>query len=159
MRLVFFPFRASSGSLAFAFLLDGLCQFFPKLLGKTDVFHFCGFGKQRGDVVGGEAGDAATDWCDEEMKGGVRPGIIYELVHIGTDGFHTALHGRYGVALSLQTNPLSHDCTEVEAGHTGGSTAVHALKVAAEDKNFVVLEMVNPRWCDAMLFHKYRCDV
>ena len=60
------------------------------------------------------------------------PGETDELVHIGTDRLHSALHGGDGIALSLQPNPLSPDGPELQAGQPGSTSAVHARQVAAE---------------------------
>ena len=66
-------------------------------------------GEQRGDFAGGEAGDAAADAGHKEGQLGMTVGETDEVIHVGFDGVHTALHGGDGIALALQTNALTHD--------------------------------------------------
>ena len=105
-----------------------------------DILHADGFLEERGDVVGCKSRDATAYRGDEERLFGMRLGIADELIHIGLDSLHAALHGGNGIALTLRTVTVSEDCTEVQSCHACGTASVHTGEVAAEDENLVGLE-------------------
>ena len=74
------------------------------------------FFKQRGYFVISKTCYAAANASHEEGEGRVLLGELDKLVHIRTDGFHTALHGGDGIALALQTYALAHDGSELAVG-------------------------------------------
>jgi len=76
-------------------------------------------------------------------------GITDELVYIGQDGFHAALHGGNGIALTLRTVTVGEDCTEVQPCHSCGTASMHTCEVAAKDKDLVGLERCDVVGCDA----------
>ena len=59
-----------------------------------------------------EASNAASYACDIEKQLRMFHGKDNELVDIGLDGIGTTLHGRDGIALSLQADALSIDGTK-----------------------------------------------
>ena len=63
-----------------------------------------------------------------------------KLVHIGLDCFHSALHGRYGITLPLQSDTLSPDSPESLICQPCSTPAVHTCEVATEHEDFVGLE-------------------
>ena len=115
-----------------------------------NILHIDGTSEQRRDLVRGEACNAAADARDQEGQLGMLLGEDDELLHVGKDGTHTALHRRDGIALSLQANALSHDGPKPFKSDTGCTATMHALQVAAEDKDFVSVESPNVVWRDAM---------
>ena len=102
-----------------------------------NVFYIDGTRKQGRDFPWRKASDAATDARDQEGHFGMLLGEIDELIDIGLDSVHAALHRGDGIALSLQTNALTHDGAKVHACDSGRTTTVHALQVAAENEDFV----------------------
>ena len=68
-------------------------------------------------------------------------GIGNEAVDIRLDGPRTTVHRRDGIALPLRSYAYSHLCAEAEAGSASGTASMHASKVAAEDEDFVRLEL------------------
>lgn len=54
-----------------------------------------------------------------------------ELVHIGSDGLHAALHGRYAVAPSLKAGALTPDGPELLVCDAGRPASVHSAQIAA----------------------------
>ena len=68
----------------------------------------CG-GEQRGDLFGGEAGDAAADTGHEERQVLMFPGERDKIVNIRFYRLYPTLHCWDGIALSLQSYALSHD--------------------------------------------------
>ena len=58
-----------------------------------------------------------------------------ELVHIGSDGLHAALHGRYAVAPSLKAGALTPDGPELLVCDAGRPASVHSAQIAAEHKH------------------------
>ncbi len=116
-----------------------------------DILHVDGGGKQWRNLCIGEARDAATDARDQEGQLGMLLGKSDELINVGLDGVHTALHRRDGVALSLQSNALSPDGTKLLDGYPCRSATVQALNVATEHKDFVFAEAMDIVGCDAMI--------
>ena len=108
-----------------------------------DVLHIDGSRKQWRNLGVGEACDAAADARDQEGQLRALFGKSDELVNVGFDGVHAALHRRDGIALSLQTNALTHDGTKLLDGYPRRSATVHALQVAAEHKDFVFAEAID----------------
>ena len=109
--------------------------------------------KQRSDFFIGETCDAATDASDEESQFWVLLGELDELVHIRTDGFHTALHRGDGITLTLQTNALTHDGPKLAVGDVSRTTAVHSLQVAAKYEDLVRLQRCDEFRCYSLV-HK-----
>ena len=64
-----------------------------------------------------------------------------EFVDIGAYGFDAALHGWDGIRLTLETDSLTVDGTEAFVGYAGSTSAVVTGEVAAEDEDFVRLEV------------------
>ena len=116
-------------------------QHLNKILGKNDIVKVDGFQKQRGYLEGSEGSDSAANTCDEEFVVTMAEGKLNELVHIGFDGLHPALHGGNGVALSLQSNTLAPYCSKATVGQTGSSATMCASKVAAKDENLAGLQI------------------
>lgn len=108
-----------------------------------DVLHVDGSRKQRRNLGVGEACDAAADARDQEGQLRVLLGKSDELVDVGLDGVHTALHRRDGVALALQPNALTHDGAKLLDSYPRRSATVHALQVAAKDEDFVFAEAMD----------------
>lgn len=71
---------------------------------------------------------------DEEMKFRVRLGKCDKCINIGRDGFHATLHGRNGIALTLQSFSLSPDSAELVVSKTSGTTGMHASQVTVENE-------------------------
>ena len=117
---------------------NSLLYHLPETLRKADVLDLLCALKQWGDVFGFETGDAATYWGYQEMKLLMMLGIGDEIIHVWTDGFYAALHRWDGVTLTLQTNTLAHDGTEMQAGNAGCSTTMHASQIAAKHKYLVL---------------------
>ena len=109
--------------------------------------------EQRGDFFIRKSCDAAADASYEECQFWVMFGELDELVHIRTDGVNAALHRRDGIALTLQTNALTHDGSKLAVGDVSRTSAVHPLQVAAEHKDFVWLQRCDKFWCYSLI-HK-----
>ena len=107
------------------------------------ILHVDGSCKQGRNLGRGEARNATTYLGDEEGQLRVHVSETDELLHIGQDGVHAALHRRDGIALSLQTHALTHDSTEFFNGYSSCATGMHTCKVAAEDENLVVLKAID----------------
>ena len=67
-------------------------------------------------------------------------GKFYELIYIRTNGLYPTLHGRYGIALTLQANALSHDGAKLTVSGVSRSAAVHTSQVAAKDEDLAWLK-------------------
>ena len=67
-------------------------------------------------------------------------GKVDELIHIGFDGFHAALHSGYSITLSLQSNALAPYGPEAVDRYACSSTHVHAIKVTAEHEHLIVAQ-------------------
>ena len=52
---------------------------------------------------------------------------LYKLIYIWLDCFYTTLHRRNGIALTLNTNTLSHDNTKFRNSNTCSTSTVHTL--------------------------------
>ena len=72
----------------------------------------------------------------------------YELIHIGLYCLSAPLHCRYGIALPLQSSPLSPDSSESLESKIGGTSSMIAVQIAAKDKNFIFFQFVY-----------YTCDI
>ena len=96
--------------------------------------------EKRGYFGGSEACDAATDLRHEEFQLGMLSSEADKLDDIGRNGLHTALHGRNGIALSLQTHALPPNGTETLKGKTSSTAAMHAREVTPEDEDLVGLQ-------------------
>ena len=110
-------------------------------------------GKERRDLVICKSGYAASDAGDQERQFGMLLGKIDKLIHVGTDGLHTALHGWNGVALPLQAYALTYDGTKLQVGYAGSSTAMPSSQVAAKHENLVGFKVCNEFRGSSLLFH------
>ena len=106
---------------------------------------FCRF-EQRGDLFGCKSGDSAADLRNEEVQLGIQSGEFDEFIDIGFDGFDASLHGGYGIALSLESDALSPDGSELCESQACGTSGVHSGEVAAENEDFVGLEGDDVVW-------------
>ena len=68
---------------------------------QDDVVLVYGGGKQGGNLLIPEAGDATADAGHEELELRMRMGELDELVNVRLDGFHATLHRGDGITLSL----------------------------------------------------------
>ena len=100
-----------------------------------------GVGEEWRYLLVGEACNSATDACDEKGEFGVLLSEGDEFVDIGAYGFDAALHGGDGIRLTLEADSLTVDGTEAFVGNAGSTSAVVTGEVAAEDEDFVRLEM------------------
>ena len=116
-----------------------------------DVLHVDGTGKQRCNFPRRESSDAASNFGDQESQLGMLLGEGDELLHVRKDGVRAALHGRDGIALSLQTNALTHDGTELLNSDTRCPTTVHTVQIAAKDEDFISFEAFDELRRDAVL--------
>lgn len=114
-----------------------------------DILHVAGPGEERGDLCRRETGDAATDLGDEEGHFRMLPGKPDEVVDIGGDGLHAALHGRNGIALALQSDALPPDGAEALPGQPCGPATVQSAEIASEDKDFTGPQRGDPIGCRA----------
>ena len=73
-----------------------------------------------------------------------------EILNVGQDGVHAALHGGDGIALALQANTLSHDGTELLHSRPCRAAGVCASQVATENENLIILEISDVIGCEAM---------
>lgn len=99
-----------------------------------------GGAEEGGYFLFAETSDAAANRGDEEMKFWVRLGKCDKCINIGRDGFHATLHGRNGIALTLQSFSLSTDGAELIVSKTSGTTGMPACQVAAENEYLLVLQ-------------------
>ena len=76
-----------------------------------------------------------------------------KLVYIRLDGLGTSLHGGYGIALSLQAYALAPYGSEGVEGGTGCASAMKTRKIAAENKNLIILESGNEMWGKSAIVH------
>lgn len=117
------------------------------------IFHAMRLREQWRNFLVCESGYATADAGNEEGKFGVILRKGDKLIHIRADGLHTTLHRGDGVTLPLQTDTLSHNSAKIAVGDACRPTAVHALQVAAEDKNLVRLQFGDKLRCGSFLFH------
>ena len=82
---------------------------FSPPLRQYDILYIVRLFKQRGYFTVPEAGNATAYACDKEDKLRMLSSKGNEFVDIRTDGFHSSLHCRNGIALSLQAYALPHD--------------------------------------------------
>ena len=77
------------------------------------------------DLVVGvpESGNAAAYTRYQECLLRMSLGVFDELVDIGGNFVHTAVHGGYGIALALHSDALSHDGAEMTYCRIGGTAA------------------------------------
>ncbi len=113
----------------------------PEVTRQADVFHVLGGTEEGRDFVGIEAGDAATDAGDEEMEFRVFAGKGNELIDVRGDGLYATLHRGDGVALTLQAYALSELSTEFLQRDVSSTAAMHAGKIAAENKDLIFAEL------------------
>lgn len=66
---------------------------------------------------------------------------LNELIDVGFDGLHAALHGGDAVTMPLQTHALSPHSTETPKGQQRGPDAVRARKIAAENEDLIGLQL------------------
>lgn len=111
-------------------MLSSYCKSFPGVKRWVDA----GRRGRGGYFLFAETSDAAANRGDEEMKFWVRLGKCDKCINIGRDGFHATLHGRNGIALTLQSFSLSPDGAELIVSKTSGTTGMHACQVAAENE-------------------------
>lgn len=111
----------------------------PEVGGEGDVFEVDCVAEERGDLLGGEAGDAAADSGNEEAEFGVAVGKDDEAVYCVVE-FEEGAHGGDSVRLSLESFALSPHGTEAVHGLTCGASAVATGGVAAEYEDFVIVQ-------------------
>ncbi len=109
--------------------------------------------EERGDLFVGEASNATANASDEEGQFGMLLGKGDELIDIGTDGFHAALHRGYAIALALQADALTPDSTKLSPSEQGRTTTVCSLQVAAKHKNLILFQVRNTLWRHSFLIH------
>ena len=124
-------------------------QHLPEAGRQVDILHVAGPGEERGDLCRRETGDAATDLGDEEGHFRMLPGKPDEVVDIGSNGLHAALHGRNGIALALQSDALPSDGAEALPGQPCGPATVQSAEIASEDKDFTGPQRGDPIRCRA----------
>ena len=123
----------------------------PKRFWQADIAQINGSLEQWCDFFVLEAGNAAADAGDEKMHFGMFLGKDDEFIYVGLDEVHAAVHSGYGVTFALQAHTLSPDGTKLIEGNTGGTSAVHASQVAAENKNLIVGQRFYKLWRNAVL--------
>ena len=67
-------------------------------------------------------------------------GKLEELIHVGSDALHAALHGGDSIALPLQADTLSPYGTEFLIGQPCGTASMLPCQIAPEDENLIGLE-------------------
>ena len=97
---------------------------FVERAGKDDVGDIEGISKQRGDLLVSETGDSASYPGYIEGELWVLTGKVDEFVDVGFDGLYPTLHGGYGIAVPLESDPLSVDGSELFKGDTGCTSHV-----------------------------------
>ena len=81
-----------------------------------------------------------------------------EIIYVWTDGFHATLHRWDGIALTLNTDPITQYRTETETSYSCSSSAMHASQIAAKYKYLVVFQSVYPLWSDSVLLHFFHIN-
>ena len=77
----------------------------PEPFGQVDILHLSCLFKQRGNLGRTKPCYSATDFRYQKFQLWMLLCKLDKLVHIGLDCFHSTLHGRYGIALPLQSAP------------------------------------------------------
>ena len=131
-----------------------LHQYIIKGLGKNDVRHVECIGKQRGDFSVLESCYSTADPGYPELVFRMYLGVYYKIFYIGTDGFYSSLHGRYGVTLSGHSNACPPLRTESFVGQPGGSAPVMSCQIGTEDKYLTRLQRGNPVGSTFSGFHR-----
>ena len=103
---------------------DGVLYHLMERAGKDDVGDIEGIGKQGGDLLVSETGDSASYPSYIEGELWVLTGKVDEFVDVGLDGLYPTLHGGYGIAVPLESDPLSIDGSELLKGDTGCTSHV-----------------------------------
>ncbi len=110
-----------------------------KHLRQVDIFQQEGFLEERGHLLRCVACDAATHGGDEEGQLGVLLGTGDEMVD-GSLHRGFALHGGQSIAATRKSFADTPFSSEVLVGKPGGTAAVGALDIAAENKYLVLAE-------------------
>ena len=105
-----------TGSLRKKTVKDALFQHFGKGFRQADVVYSRCIGEQWCNILITETGNSTTNARDEKEELGMFLGKDNEVIHIGFDGFYTALHGRDGVALATKAHSTTHHGTELLPG-------------------------------------------
>ena len=136
----------------------------PEQLGQVDVLQFGGLFEVRRHLLRTVSGDAAAHGGDQERQ-------LRMVLGAGGEAFHgvfqrrCALHGGQGVGATRKALADTPFGAEVLVGVPGSAAAVHALDVAAEDKDFAFVEGGDSVGGHAMsvdnmsVFHNERCFV
>lgn len=111
-----------------------LHQYIIKGLGKDDVRHVECIGKQRSDFSVLKSRYSTTDSGYPKLVFRMCFGVCYKIFYIGTDGFYSSLHGRYGVTLSGHSNACSPLCSKSFVGQPGSSSTVMPCQIGTKDK-------------------------
>ena len=102
-----------------------------KLFRKDDILHINGIRKERSNILITESGYAATYPCNEECEPAVLLGEADESIHVWLDGFHTTLHGRDGVCLTMQTHAFAPNGTKPIVSQACSTATMCARQIAA----------------------------
>lgn len=122
---------------------------FPEVLRQADVLDLDGINKHASHITHVAARVAATHAGDQEALLGVCGGITDETLHcLGEQD--VVARGGDGVALALHTLALALNSTEVLHGMGGGTAGMVPLGIAAEDKDLVFGQLINPVGSDAV---------
>ena len=128
----------------------GLRQNIPKTLGQINVVYPDGIGKERRDVGGLKACYATANGRNKKHLLRMLRGILNKLVDVRLDGFGSSLHGGNGVAAALRSHTDAHLGPKIETGGSGGTSAVHALEVAAKHKDLIGSKRCDVGWRDTI---------
>ena len=127
--------------------LRTLCVLLHKLLMEAlrqrDVFQGQSCLEQGSNLCILEAGYTAPNAGYKKVKLGMRLGEPDEIIHIRRDGFNTALHSGYCIALPLHPHTLSPHCAETIKRYTGCATAMTTCQITAEYKHLIGFQFGN----------------
>ena len=101
-----------------------------KFFRKDDILHINGIRKERSNLLITESGYAATYSCNEECEPAVLLGEADESIHVWLDGFHTTLHGRDGVCLTMQPHAFAPNGTKPVVSQACSTATMCACQIA-----------------------------
>ena len=124
-----------------------------EITGQDNIVHLKGARKERGYLTHGKAGNAASNTGDQKAQIRMSTGIVDKLIDIRGNDLRAAMHGRYGIALTLHAHTLAHYGAKLPAGNVCSSPTVHALQIGAKNKYLARSQLRNHIRCVLITLH------
>ena len=124
-----------------------------KTLRENNILKIKARGKQLSYFRIPESCDSTTDSSHKESKFRMLLCILYELINIWFDHIHSPMHCRNCIALSLHSDSLSPNCTEVSHCRSSCSAAMGSSQIASKNKDLALFEFLDVFWRIASLYN------